>query len=320
MFDKEADGTMVTTHGGGTSRKRMHACRDYSGSEIMRTLRDEVFNRGITVVDFTSAIELIKDTDGKIAGVGRDLKPQKGDGVIDCTGLQVWPGLIDMHLHLYDLFDVSTAPADYAACHGVTLGLSPGAGNTFMAPALMGAEVDRGLPIHTGVFVGGAAALASGLSADELVQVLQAAQETPPVQTGRWLALCQLLLFLCRMQQNTAVPQQEKSSLHPQIRTVLAYIDENFRQQVTLETLSEQCFLDRHYLCRLFKRDTGLCIHDYITYRRLSCAAALLRAGESVSTAANRSGFSSDAFFITTFKKNVGMTPYRYACRYRSQQ
>ena len=154
----------------------------------------------------------------------------------------------------------------------------------------------------------------------QLVQVLQAAQETPPVQTGRWLALCQLLLFLCRMQQNTAVPQQEKSSLHPQIRTVLAYIDENFRQQVTLETLSEQCFLDRHYLCRLFKRDTGLCIHDYITYRRLSFAAALLRAGESVSTAANRSGFSSDAFFITTFKKNVGMTPYRYACRYRSQQ
>ena len=68
MFDKEEDGTMVTTHGGGTSRKRMHACRDYSGSEIMRTLRDEVFNRGITVVDFTAAIELIKDTDGKIAG------------------------------------------------------------------------------------------------------------------------------------------------------------------------------------------------------------------------------------------------------------
>lgn len=68
MFDKAPDGTMITTHGRGTSRKRMHACRDYSGSEIMRVLRDEVLNRGITVVDFTSAIELIKDTDGKVAG------------------------------------------------------------------------------------------------------------------------------------------------------------------------------------------------------------------------------------------------------------
>ena len=68
MFDKMEDGTMVTTHGGGTSRKRMHACKDYSGAEIMRTLRDEVLNRNIPVVDFTAAIEIIKDNEGKAAG------------------------------------------------------------------------------------------------------------------------------------------------------------------------------------------------------------------------------------------------------------
>ncbi|MBQ7164137.1 MAG: FAD-dependent oxidoreductase [Clostridia bacterium] len=67
-FDKEPDGTMITTHGGGTSRKRMHAAKDYSGAEIMRTLRDEVLNRQIPVVDFTAAIELIKDDEGKVAG------------------------------------------------------------------------------------------------------------------------------------------------------------------------------------------------------------------------------------------------------------
>ena len=59
---------MITTHGGGTSRKRMHAAKDYSGAEIMRTLRDEVLNRGIEVVDFTSAIELLKDENGRCAG------------------------------------------------------------------------------------------------------------------------------------------------------------------------------------------------------------------------------------------------------------
>ena len=68
MFDKYENGEMVTTHGGGTSRKRMHACKDYSGAEIMRTLRDEVLNRGIPVVDFTAAIEIIKDNEGKAAG------------------------------------------------------------------------------------------------------------------------------------------------------------------------------------------------------------------------------------------------------------
>jgi succinate dehydrogenase/fumarate reductase flavoprotein subunit len=68
MFDKAPDGTMLTTHGGGTSRKRMHAARDYSGAEIMRVLRDEVMNRGIPIVDFTAAIELILDEDKNAAG------------------------------------------------------------------------------------------------------------------------------------------------------------------------------------------------------------------------------------------------------------
>ena len=68
LFDKDENGRMVTTHGGGTSRKRMHAAADYSGAEIMRVLRDEVINRGIPVVDYTAAIEIIKDTDGKAAG------------------------------------------------------------------------------------------------------------------------------------------------------------------------------------------------------------------------------------------------------------
>ncbi len=91
-FDKDEDGTMITTHGGGTSRKRMHAAKDYSGAEIMRTLRDEVFNRQIPVVDFTSAIELILDKDGNAAGAvlmnmeTKELLVAKAKTVIMATG------------------------------------------------------------------------------------------------------------------------------------------------------------------------------------------------------------------------------------------
>lgn len=70
MFDKEPDGTMIEAHGGGTSRKRMHSARDYTGAEIMRTLRDEVRNRepDITVIEFSPAIELVLDDKGQMAG------------------------------------------------------------------------------------------------------------------------------------------------------------------------------------------------------------------------------------------------------------
>ena len=91
-FDKDKDGTMITTHGGGTSRKRMHAAKDYSGAEIMRTLRDEVLNRGIPVVDFTAAIELILDEEGKVAGAvllnmeTKEILVAKAKTVIIATG------------------------------------------------------------------------------------------------------------------------------------------------------------------------------------------------------------------------------------------
>jgi succinate dehydrogenase / fumarate reductase flavoprotein subunit len=69
MFDKNPDGSMKTIHGGGTSRKRMHTARDYTGAEIMRTLRDEVRSRtGITLLEFCPAVELLTDAQGAVTG------------------------------------------------------------------------------------------------------------------------------------------------------------------------------------------------------------------------------------------------------------
>jgi succinate dehydrogenase/fumarate reductase flavoprotein subunit len=70
MFDKQPDGEMMERHGGGTSRMRMHSARDYSGAEIMRTLRDEVRNRedDITVIEFSPAVELVLDDQGQAVG------------------------------------------------------------------------------------------------------------------------------------------------------------------------------------------------------------------------------------------------------------
>jgi len=92
MFDKAPDGTMLTIHGGGTSRKRMHACADYSGAEIMRTLRDEVLNREIPVVDFTAVVELLLDDKGRAAGAvlmnmeTGEYHVARAKTVIICTG------------------------------------------------------------------------------------------------------------------------------------------------------------------------------------------------------------------------------------------
>jgi succinate dehydrogenase/fumarate reductase flavoprotein subunit len=70
VWDKNEDASMQVLHGGGTSRKRMHSCRDYTGAIIMRTLMDEVRNHpdDVRVLEFMPAVELILDSDGQCAG------------------------------------------------------------------------------------------------------------------------------------------------------------------------------------------------------------------------------------------------------------
>ncbi len=122
-FDKDAEGNMITTHGGGTSRKRMHAAKDYSGAEIMRTLRDEVLNRNIPVVDFTAAIELILDENGKAAGAvllnmeTKEIMVAKAKTVIIATG-----GAGRMHYQGFPTSNHYGATAD-----GLVLGYRAGA-------------------------------------------------------------------------------------------------------------------------------------------------------------------------------------------------
>ena len=70
VWDKNEDGTMQVRHGGGTSRKRMHSCRDYTGAIILRTLMDEIRNHPeeIEILEFLPTVELILDQDGRCAG------------------------------------------------------------------------------------------------------------------------------------------------------------------------------------------------------------------------------------------------------------
>ncbi|MFC2160992.1 FAD-binding protein [Acidobacteriota bacterium] len=70
VWDKLEDGSLQVLHGGGTSRKRMHSCRDYTGAIIMRTLMDEVRNNPekVNVLEFMPVVELILDSQGRCAG------------------------------------------------------------------------------------------------------------------------------------------------------------------------------------------------------------------------------------------------------------
>lgn len=68
MYDKDEEGNFIENPGGGTSRKRLHSSKDYTGLEIMRVLRDEARNVSVPVIEFATAIELLMDDKGRVAG------------------------------------------------------------------------------------------------------------------------------------------------------------------------------------------------------------------------------------------------------------
>ncbi len=114
MYDKNPDGTMLVIHGGGTSRKRMHFAKDYSGGEIMKVLRDEVRNRPqIEVVEFLSALELILDDAGACIGAvmmnmeTREYKIVRAKATVMATG-----GFGRLHIQGFETTNHYGATAD----------------------------------------------------------------------------------------------------------------------------------------------------------------------------------------------------------------
>ena len=69
MFDRKENGDLLASFAGGQCRRRVHSAADYTGMEIMRVLRDEVYHRGIEVIEFCPAIELVLDEMKRCAGV-----------------------------------------------------------------------------------------------------------------------------------------------------------------------------------------------------------------------------------------------------------
>ncbi|MBF0341595.1 MAG: FAD-binding protein, partial [Magnetococcales bacterium] len=69
LFDKYPTGRMKVRHGGGTSRKRLHAAGDVTGLEMMRVLKDRMacLDR-VTVMPFAPAVELLTDENGRAVG------------------------------------------------------------------------------------------------------------------------------------------------------------------------------------------------------------------------------------------------------------
>jgi len=91
---------------------------------------------------------------------------------------------------------------------------------------------------------------------------------------------------------------------------VKAYITQHINQDISRDDIANHVFLNPDYLTRLFKKETGLSISDYLLQERMKIAKELLmKTDMSVKDIALEVGYSNFSHFSKIFKKSTNMNP-----------
>lgn len=131
------------------------------------------------------------------------------------------------------------------------------------------------------------------------------------------LAYLSLILSqLCRL--STQEPLEvDTSNTSRVVYDVLEYINENYQENLSLDTLANRFFISKYHLSREFTRVTGSSVHQYVTQRRLITAKQMMSDGMSTTSVCQHCGFGDYSSFYRAFKSAYRISPREFSLRLR---
>lgn len=107
--------------------------------------------------------------------------------------------------------------------------------------------------------------------------------------------------------------EQRAEAEQTPIRRAMDYISRNLNRDLSRKEIADAIYLNPEYLSRLFKRETGASLNDYILTEKMHAAQSLLAdTNIPVSIIATKVGYSNFSYFSQVFKKYTGLTPVDY--------
>ena len=229
---------------------------------------------------------MVEDGEGDLVYEGKTYELRSGDGVFtDCrkayshsTGMNLNAGLWSLRwFHFYG----PSMPAIYAKyCERGGL------------PVIRGADVSQYSTILTDIYT-----LASSSDYIRDMRI-----------NGKLNNLLTLLMESSwHRETRTNTPKKMDISL------VKSFLDEHYKEKLSLESVASQFFMDKHYLARLFKEQYGVTLVTYLQQVRITHAKRMLRfTDKSIEEIGLECGIGELNYFSRVFKKLEGVSPSEF--------
>ncbi len=151
-------------------------------------------------------------------------------------------------------------------------------------------------------------------AACELLEALtRLYMEEPPTYRmeaeGLVLQILSRLIRFFSVRQTPSAPTENSLAME-RIRDVITYVEEHFREPVSLDDVSGLLGLGKEYFCRFFKKNMGMTFLNYLSEVRLAHTYDdLLNTNAPISEVMEANGFTNQKLFNSSFKSLYGCTP-----------
>ena len=110
-------------------------------------------------------------------------------------------------------------------------------------------------------------------------------------------------------EQNHPFPKKDNPSLE---QNILLYIEEHLGDDLSLEQLAKQFYVNKYHISHIFKNNIGLSLHQYIIKKRLLACREAIIGSTSITDACQQFGFGDYSSFYRAFKKEYGISPKEF--------
>ncbi|AQX53101.1 response regulator transcription factor [Priestia flexa] len=125
------------------------------------------------------------------------------------------------------------------------------------------------------------------------------------------------LLTALKGNQYRAIRQVDELEALKRMQEIVAYVEDYYMEDISLQKLSKMFFLTREHISRKFKKETGMTLSKYVTNLRVRQAKQwLLETAETIHSISLMLGYQDEKYFSKLFKKVVGLTPFEYRALY----